>query len=86
MSPIPTTYIFSPKYAITASSTYDFGIQESLSNSMVVTRIGSDISVSAGFTYNAILNNFGFTFEVLPNLIAMNRRTGNGPLGRGLFR
>jgi hypothetical protein len=79
------TYIFSPKYAITASATYDFGINEALSNALVVTRMGTDLSVSVGFTYNALLNNFGFTLEVLPNVVAMNRR-GPGMFGRGLLR
>ncbi|HEX5268854.1 MAG TPA: hypothetical protein VFW33_00140, partial [Gemmataceae bacterium] len=32
------TYVFSPKYAMTASSTYDFGTSEALSNSLVLTR------------------------------------------------
>ena len=44
-----------------------------------------DLSVSVGFTYNALLNNFGFTLEVLPNVVAMNRR-GPGMFGRGLLR
>ena len=56
---------------MTASATYDFGINQSLSNSLVLTRIGTDLSLSVGFTYNALLNNFGFTFEILPNLVAM---------------
>ena len=30
--------------------------------------------MNIGFTYNAILNNFGFTFEILPNLLAMGRQ------------
>jgi hypothetical protein len=83
---VASTYIFSPKYGVTASLTYDFGIQEALSNSLVITRIGSDLTVNMGFTYNAILNNFGFTFEVLPNLLAMNRREGTGLFGRGPAR
>jgi hypothetical protein len=66
--------------------TYDFGIQEALSNSLVITRIGSDLTMNVGFTYNAILNNFGFTFEVLPNLLAMNRQAGTGLLSRGPSR
>ena len=37
---------------------------------LVITRIGSDLTMNVGFTYNAILNNFGFTFEVLPNLFS----------------
>lgn len=83
---LASTYIFSPKYAVTASMTYDFGIQEALSNSIVVTRIGSDLTMNVGCTYNAILNNFGFTFEILPNLLAMNRKAGTGLFGRGLAR
>jgi hypothetical protein len=75
------TYIFSPKYAITASSTYDFGINQALANSLVITRIGSDLTMNVGFTYNALVNNFGFTFELLPNVVAANRRVGTGLLG-----
>ncbi len=73
------TYIFSPKYAMTAASTYDFGINQagSLSNSLVLTRMGSDLQVSLGVTYNAILNNFGVTFEIIPNLAAQSRRLGS---------
>jgi hypothetical protein len=80
------TYVFSPKYAITAASTYDFGINESLSNSLIVTRMGSDLTMSLGFTYNALLRNFGFTIELLPNVVAMNRRTTTGLLSRSPLR
>ena len=74
------TLVIEPK-----QTTYDFGINQSLANSLVITRIGTDLTVSVGITYNAILNNFGFTFEVLPNVVASNRRAGSGLLGRGLF-
>lgn len=82
------TYLFSPKYAITASMTYDFGISEALSNSLVITRMGSDLTVSFGFTYNALVNNFGFTLEVVPNIIATNRTRAVMPtaFGTTLFR
>jgi hypothetical protein len=76
-------YVFSPKYALTAASVYDFGINQSLANSLVITRIGSDLTVSVGLSYNAILNNFGFTFEVLPNVVATTRRSPSGLFGRG---
>ncbi|MCY2969376.1 MAG: hypothetical protein NTZ30_01740, partial [Planctomycetota bacterium] len=62
------TYIFSPKYAVTGSSTYDFASFQSVSNSLVLTRVGTDLQVSLGFTYNAMQNNFGFTFEILPTI------------------
>lgn len=80
------SYIFSPKYAITASATYDFGIQEALSNSLVVTRMGTDLTVSMGFTYNALVNNFGFTLEIIPNIVATGRRVTPSPFGTALFR
>jgi hypothetical protein len=81
------TYVFSPKYAVTASSTYDFGTSQALSNSLVLTRMGTDLQVSFGITYNALQNTLGVLFEVLPNLVPPNRR-GSGllsPLGQGGF-
>ncbi len=81
------TYIFSPKYALTGSSTYDFGTEQSLSNSLVVTRIGSDLTTSFGITYNALLNNFGFTLELVPNIVAVGRnRFTPSAFGSTLFR
>lgn len=68
------TYIFSPKYAFTGSTSYDFGSNESLSNSLVLTRVGSDLQVSLGLSYNAMQDNFGFTFEILPTLVSSSAR------------
>ncbi len=67
------TYVFSPKYAATASSTYDFGTNEALANSIMFTRMGSDIQVSLGVSYNALQNNFGVLFNIVPNLLPANR-------------
>lgn len=64
------TYTFSPKYAISAFSSYDLGTQMSLANSLVFSRTGKDAQVNLGFTYNAMQNNFGFTFEILPRVVA----------------
>jgi hypothetical protein len=61
------SYQFSQKYSITASATYDFGIKNQ-TNTVLLTRTGSDLRISFGFTYNSILNNFGVVFEILPNL------------------
>jgi hypothetical protein len=79
------TYTFSPKYAITASSVYDFATKQSLTNSVGITRVGSDLTMNIGFSYNAILNNFGFTFELIPNLGATQQRLAGGGLGSGGF-
>jgi hypothetical protein len=62
------TYVFSPKYAMTLSSVYDFGTSTSLTNSLVVTRVGKDLQLSFGISYNAIVNNFGVVFEIIPNI------------------
>ncbi len=72
------TYIFSPKYAMTASSTYDFGTSEAMSNSLVFTRLGSDMQVSLGVSYNALQSNFGVLFEIVPNLVPLNKRPACG--------
>jgi hypothetical protein len=73
------TYIFSPKYAFTFTSTYDFGTQAALNNSFMFTRIGSDLQVTVGFTYNALQNNFGAIFMVVPTLAPINKTGGLGP-------
>jgi hypothetical protein len=73
------TYIFSPKYAMTASTVYDFGTGQALSNSVVFTRMGSDLQVSLGFTYNVLQNNFGAIFMIVPNLLPSARNSAANP-------
>jgi hypothetical protein len=73
------TYIFSPKYAATASSTYDFGTGEAFANSLMFTRMGSDLQVSLGVSYNALQSNFNVLFNIVPNLLPANRALG--PMG-----
>jgi hypothetical protein len=75
------TVPFSAKYSLTASTSYDFGVHTQI-NSLSITRYGSDLQISLGFTYNSILNSFGFLFEVYPNLLPANRRL---PPGAGLL-
>ncbi len=70
------TYIFSTKYSMTASATYDFGLALSESNSLVFTRVGTDLQISAGITYNAFTNSIGAVVEIVPNLVPANRRVG----------
>jgi hypothetical protein len=61
-------YRLSPRYYVTASSSYDFGIQQALANTVILTRTGTDLTVSFGVSYNAFVNSFGFQFFVLPNI------------------
>ncbi len=78
------TYVLSPKYALTASSTYDFGNAGALSNSVLLTRMGKDLQVTVGFTFNALTDSFGAVFEIVPNLLPANR--ANGPDRRPRLR
>lgn len=79
------SYIFSPKYAMTVSSSYDLAFNSGLSNALIFTRMGSDLQVSLGVTYNSILNNFGVVFEILPNIATQTGKhaaMGPGLIGR----
>ena len=75
------TYIFSPKYAATLSTTYDFGTGEAFANSLMFTRMGTDLQVSLGVSYNALQNNFNVLFNIVPNLLPTGK--GMGPMGAG---
>ncbi len=61
-------YRLSPRYYVTASTSYDFGIQQALANTVILSRTGTDLTVSFGVSYNAFVNSFGFQFFVLPNI------------------
>jgi hypothetical protein len=62
-------YQLSNRYFLNAGVSYDFGINQALSNSFTLTRTGTDLTVSIGFTYNSLVNNFGFQFLVVPNFV-----------------
>ncbi|MCS7269564.1 MAG: hypothetical protein NZ703_00635 [Gemmataceae bacterium] len=77
-------YVLSRRYYFMASSSYDFGLNQALTNAITLTRTGTDMTVSIGFTYNSLVNNFGFQFLIVPNVLAA--LTGQGrfagmPLG-----
>ncbi len=63
-------YVLSRRYYFTASSSYDFGLNQALTNAITLTRTGTDMTVSIGFTYNSLVNNFGFQFLIVPNVLA----------------
>jgi hypothetical protein len=62
------TFPFSAKYALTASTVWDFGAHNQ-AYTLLLSRIGTDVQLNFGFTYNSILGTFGVTFEVVPNLL-----------------
>lgn len=67
------TYAFSQKYALTASTTWDFA-QKVEVYSLMLSRTGKDVQVSVGLGYNSTTSSFGFTFDILPNLLPANKR------------
>ncbi|MGL4552373.1 MAG: hypothetical protein ACRC33_14430, partial [Gemmataceae bacterium] len=77
------TYVFSPKYSMRFSVSYDLGLSAALGNSVVFTRTGKDLQVSLGFTYNTYQNNFGAIVEIVPNLAGRSVGAGGGFLGQG---
>jgi hypothetical protein len=76
-------YAFSPKYAIRFFGNYDFGVKNNYTVGTVVTRRGTDLSMSFGFNYTGLINNFGVVFELVPNLIA-SRAAGRASLVNAL--
>ncbi|MBA4063567.1 MAG: hypothetical protein C0501_07595 [Isosphaera sp.] len=79
-------YQLSRRYFLAAGVSYDFGINQALSNSFTLTRTGTDLTVSLGVTYNALVNNLGVQFLVTPNLVAAlapGRITGTQLQGAG---
>ncbi len=64
-------YNLSRKYSVMYTGSYDFGTNKALSNQLNFARVGTDTTVVFGFTYNALLNNFGFQFAIVPNLAAL---------------
>ncbi len=74
------TYAFSPKYALTFASNFDVG-NHIQTNSLMVSRIGTDLTVNFGFSYNSIVSTFGVQFEVVPNLVPTGRGVGSNALG-----
>jgi hypothetical protein len=70
-------YPFSAKYSLTASTAWDFGAKNQ-TYMFLLTRMGTDVMVTAGLSYNSILNNFGFTFEVIPSLLRNQFKQGQG--------
>lgn len=71
-------YNFSKKYSMAFTANYDFGVDSQVST-FVVTRTGKDLRVSAGFSYDSILNNLGFVFEVVPNIFPSSIRSPATP-------
>jgi hypothetical protein len=80
-----SSYAFSEKYQLSWASSYDFGQGQNLGNSLVVTRVGTDLQVSLGLSYDALTNNFGVIFEI-QSVLMPPRSTRYGGLIAGSGR
>jgi lipopolysaccharide export system protein LptA len=67
-------YPFSAKYAVTASTVWDFGNHVS-SYSLFISRMGTDVMINFGLSYNSTLSTFSIAFEILPNLARTQGRS-----------
>jgi hypothetical protein len=76
-------YQLTRKYSFNIASSYDFGTQQALSNTFLVSRTGTDLTFTVGLTYNQLTNNTGFTFSFVPNLAAATGLTRFGSPGVG---
>ena len=48
------------------------------------TRMGKDVQVTVGLTYNALTNSVGAVFQIVPNLVPASRAGGpTAALGAG---
>jgi hypothetical protein len=72
------TYVLSPKYAVSGASIFDFGANSQV-NSLTLVRTGKDLQMRLSFSYNSILNTFGFDFMILPNAVAAIQHVAGVP-------
>jgi hypothetical protein len=73
-------YQLSRRYSAGLGFSYDFGIQKAMSNSFNITRTGADVTFTIGLTYNALVNNLGVQFLLVPNFLSS---LAGGKLGSG---
>jgi hypothetical protein len=78
------SYQLSKRYFLNGSASYDLGLNQAMSNSLSLTRVGTDLTMTIGITYNSLVNNFGFTFMIMPNLFAATAPGGMPMLGQPL--
>jgi hypothetical protein len=78
------TYKFSPKYMMSFNTSYDFGLGSGISNGVTFTRMGADAQMNIGVSYNSLLNNFSFTFMIIPN-VALGAANGTQALGSSML-
>jgi len=76
-------YPISRKYSMSLTSVYDLGLNQSFTQQISFARVGTDTTVLFGVSYNALVNNFGVQFAIVPNLLGITgtRLSGSPFLG-----
>ncbi len=78
---VSLSYQLNSKYSMNVLSVYDFGLKQSLANQLNFARVGADMTLLFGFSYNPIVQNFGFQFAIVPNLAGIGgARLGQAPI------
>ena len=77
------SYLLGPKWAATASNSFDVDETDNSRQSLTVTRLGADFNVTVGLTADDNIGNFGAVFNVEPVLAADRIRGIPGQLSRG---
>jgi len=65
-------YQLNHKYSVNLSTSYDFGLNQSLFNQISIARKGADVTMLFGINVNPLVNNFGIQFALVPNLAGLS--------------
>ncbi len=62
-------YQLSTKYSMSLTNVFDFGTNQAQSTQLTFNRTGTDVTMSFGFSFSALVpgNNVGFQFLIIPN-------------------
>ena len=78
------SYQLNAKYSVNVLTIYDFGLETSLANQVSFARVGADMTLLFGFSFNPIVQNFGVQFAIVPNLAGIGgSRLGQAPILSG---
>jgi hypothetical protein len=72
------TYWMSPKWISTFGTSFDFGQEGNIGQSVSVTRIGESFLVNLGFSVDPSRNSYGFGFSIEPRFLPKSRLANVG--------
>jgi len=78
-------YQINRKYSTQINGVFDFGFQKTFFTSVAFNRTGTDLTMSLGFTYNALINNLGLQFLLIPNSAVQGSTIATRPIAAQPF-